>query len=454
MIDFIWSLCMFLIAISVLVAFHEYGHFLIARACHVKVKRFSIGFGKIIWSRTDKKGTEFALSILPFGGYVKMLDERIEPILPQEKRYAFNYKPIWQRGAIIFAGPAFNFIFAILGYWLILMIGVTNVIPMIGQVTPNSIAAQAGLKSQQQIIKINQETVYSWQDVAITLLNAVGTPQLMPITVQDHAEKQHDYQLNLTQWHYQGSDMKLLESLGIKPYEPQIPAIIGDVKEDSPAGEAGLLAGDRIKAVNDKPVIEWQAVSDAIQKLPNVTITLTILRDGKLMHKKILVGRRNLSKNHAIGYIGVQSQPFTWPDKMKITERYSFLPALGHACSKTYQMSVTTLEMMGKMITGKLSVKGMSGPVGIAQSAGDSAKLGFVQFVSFLSVISISLAVLNLLPIPILDGGQLLFLLIEAIIRRPVSEKIQEASVKIGILILLGVMLLALYNDLSRIVYS
>ena len=322
---------MFLIAISLLVAFHEYGHFIVARLCGVKVKRFSIGFGKVLWSRVDKKGTEFALSVLPFGGYVKMFDDANE-------REAYDAKPIWQRICIVLAGPFFNFLFALVGFWLVLMIGISNITPTIGEVTPNSIAAQAGLKQGQQIIELNHQAIFSWQDVAMELIKAVGDKAQMPITVQNNQHIKWQTTLDLSHWNYDASDMMLLESIGFKPYEPSIPAFIGKVEANSPGDKAGLQSGDKIIAINQQPVNDWQSIADYVQKRANTLMTFTVVRQAQVQKISVLTGEHWLDAKHAIGFIGVQSQTVAWPDSMKSIERYSPLRAVQNSFIKTYQL--------------------------------------------------------------------------------------------------------------------
>jgi len=450
-LDFLWSLAMFLIVITLLIAFHEYGHFIVARACGVKVKRFSIGFGKIIWSRTDKKGTEFAISLLPIGGYVKMLDERIEPVPEKDRLYAFNQKSILQRSMIVLAGPFFNFIFAIFAYWLMFVIGVSHIAPIIGDVAPSSIAADAGLQSKQEFIKIANENVYSWQDVSMTLIKQVGNKSHLPITMKTPDNILHQYSLDLTHWIYDGSNPFLLESIGLTPDEPTIPPVINSVQKNSPAAKAGLQKGDSIIAVDQKSISSWQDMVRLISSKANQQVKFVVKNAKGRKTLFVHVGSYKLSSGKVVGFLGVESKKTHWPDNMIRLQRYNPIKALSKAIYKTYDMSVTTLSLLGKMIIGDISFKGISGPVGIAQGAGFSASLGFTHFLSFIALVSVSLGIINLLPLPILDGGHFLFFIIEAVIKRPLPEKVQEISLKIGILLLISVMLLALYNDLSRL---
>ena len=447
---FFWSLLMFLIVITLLVAFHEYGHFIVARACGVKVLRFSIGFGKILWSRNSKKGTEFVISILPIGGYVKMLDERVAPVKKEDLPFAFNRKSVLQRSLIVLAGPFFNFIFAIAAYWLMLVIGITHVAPIVGEVAPGSIAATAGIESDQEFVEIGKTKIHSWQDVSVALVKEIGNKTAsLPIVMKDKNGIYH-YKLMLGKWAYNGSDVYLLESLGIAPSEPLIPPIIAAVQKDSPAAGAKLRTGDEVIAIDGQSIKSWQAMVKYISSKPNQLVQFTIKRNNSIRQSPVKIGQQQLRTGQMIGFLGIQSKHLPWPSKNIRLEKYSPFKALEIALNKTYDMSITTLKLLGKMLIGDISVKGLSGPVGIAQGAGFSASLGFAHFLSFLALVSVSLGVLNLLPLPMLDGGHFLFFIIEAIIKRPIPEKVQEFCMKVGILLLISVMLLALYNDLSR----
>ena len=448
---FFWSLIMFLIAITLLIAFHEYGHFIIARFFNVKITRFSVGFGKIIWSRVDKKGTEFALSLLPIGGYVKMLDERVEPVTDEDLPYAFNRKPIWQRACIILAGPIFNLIFAIAAYWLMFIVGVTHLAPIIGEVEPGSIAAAAGLSSSQQITAVNQHAIYSWPDFSIALAKKIGEKTRLPLTVRATNNTQKTVSLDLSRWHYDASDAYLLDSLGITPAEPDVPAVIDVVLPNTPAAKAGLVNGQTILAIDKYPVNNWQQVVSYIKPRANQQLTIKVKKDNIVSNVQVTVGEQTITSGEKLGYLGIQSVIVPWPDEMKTIEHYGVIESFIKAVVRTYDNSVTTILLLGKMIIGKISFKGISGPIGIAQGAGFSASMGFAHYLSFLALVSISLAVINLLPIPMLDGGQFIFCLLEAVIRRPIPEKIQEVCIKVGILLLLSVMLLAIYNDLMRL---
>lgn len=450
MISILWMIVSFIIALMVLVAIHEYGHFIVARWLGVKVLRFSIGFGRVLLSWRDKKSTQYAISAIPLGGYVKMLDEREGPVHEDQLPYAFNRQPLWKRVAIVLAGPLFNIFFAILAYWLMFCIGITQVVPVIGDVAPNSIAQRAGLQAQQEIVAIAGESVTSWTDVRLKILAELGRDSTLPITTQAvGTNHRHLHLLDLSGWRLDGSDIPVLGSIGIYPDYPDQPAIIGSVVPDTPAAKIGLQPGDKILQLNQKTVVSWEDFVHNIAKHPRKKVTIKLERGTQTLSYTVLLDERTEGQR-SIGYLGVQTVPTKWPAYLLRSLHYNPLVAIVPAIKTTWDIFILSWQMLGKMVVGNLSLKTVSGPIGIAQGAGYSASMGFSYFLNFLALISLSLAMVNLLPIPMLDGGHLLYFLIEAITRRPVSPRIQLVGMRVGITFLLAVMLLAFYNDLSR----
>lgn len=444
------SLIAFLVAIAILVGIHEYGHFIVARLCGVKVLEFSLGFGKVLWKRQGKKGTQYQLALIPIGGYVKMLDEREGPIPLALQAHAFNRQPIWKRSLIILAGPVFNLLLAFLAYWLIFMIGFAQIIPKLGEITPNSIAAQAGLQSGQILTQIDNKNVYSWPDVQTILISHVAQQQSVPVVVKTEQGPLQTHFLQLQKWNISGLEPDILGSLGITPYMPELPSTISDVVPGGPAAQAGMKPNDQITAINNNKVINWQTVYDYVQHHPDQIATFTVLRNGQTLTIPVHIGSQ-LQNDQTVGKLGVMSSLIAWPADLMNTVRYNPWQAIGPAWHKLVDMTSVSVKLIGKLITGHISLKGISGPIGIAQGAGASATLGPVAFLSFLALISISLGVVNLFPIPILDGGQLVLCWLEGLFKKPLPEKIYMLSIQVSIFFLLGVMTLALYNDIMRI---
>jgi regulator of sigma E protease len=444
------SIIAFLVAISILVGIHEYGHFIVARLCGVKVVEFSLGFGPALWKRQSKKGTQYQLALIPIGGYVKMLDERDGPIPLALQPHAFNRQPIWKRCLVILAGPFFNLILAFIAYWLIFMIGFTQIVPKIGDITPNSIAARAGLASGQIITQIDQQKIYSWLDIQTALVGYVGQQQPVSIVVKTENGQLQTHLMHLQDWNIKGLEPDILNSIGITPYMPELPPVITNVLAEGPAAKGGMQANDEVIAINGKPTHDWQAIYDFVQQHPNQTATFTVLRHAKSIDLTFQIGSQE-QDGQLVGQLGVMSSLIAWPPELMTMVRYNPWQALVPAWHKVIDITTTSVKLIGKLITGHISLQGISGPIGIAQGAGISASLGVVSFLSFLALISISLGVINLVPIPLLDGGQLVICLLEGLLRRPLPEKVQVRGIQISIFFLLGVMTLALYNDIMRI---
>lgn len=450
MYSIIVSILAFLVAISILVGIHEYGHFIVARLCGVNVLEFSLGFGPALWKRRSKKGTQYQLALIPIGGYVKMLDEREGPIPQGLQSHAFNRQPLWKRALIILAGPFFNLLLAFFAYWLILVLGFAQIVPKIGTVAPQSIAAVAGLHNGDVITQVEKQQVYSWSDIETALVGHVGEKTPVSLLIKTNGGQTQSRFMNLQNWNIKGLEPDILNSLGITPYLPELPPIITSVTPDGVAAKGGMQANDKIVAINGQPINDWQAVYDYVQHHPGQVTTFTISRAGKTISLTFPIGSQEQG-DQVVGQLGVMSSIISWPPELMNMVRYNPWQAILPAWHKVIDMTTTSIKLIGKLITGHVSLRGLSGPIGIAQGAGASASLGLVSFLSFLAIISISLGVINLLPIPLLDGGQLVISLLEGLLKRPLPERIQLIGIQISIFFLLGVMTLALYNDIMRI---
>jgi regulator of sigma E protease len=451
MFDFIWNLMFFIVAIGILVTFHEYGHFWVARKCGVKVERFSIGFGKALWRTKDKYDTEYVIAMIPLGGYVKMLDDRVDDVLPEDKNRTFNSKSVYQRIAIIAAGPIANFLLAIVAYYFVFLIGTPSIKPVIGVITPQSISAKSNLPINSQLIEISGQRVTNWQDVNMAFVAKIGDDSVEISTRTFDSQHIYTHTLDIKNWQYQPDKEAAFTSLGIEPYRPQGTCEIAQVQKGSPAEKAGIQLGDTLISVNQKIVTKnCINFTETIQSLASHSISLTVLRDGK--NKQLFVDLADKQVNDEIvGYLGIGRKFAAWPEEYTFDLTYGLFDALLMSLQKTWDISVFSFDMIGKLITGDVSMKNLSGPIGIAQGAGSSAGYGFVYFLSFIALFSINLGIFNLLPLPVLDGGHLLYYLIELLTGKPVPEKVQELGFKIGAFALFSLMAMALLNDLSRL---
>ena len=433
-------------------AIHEYGHYIVAKKLGVKILRFSVGFGKPLWKkRFGKDQTEFVIAALPLGGYVKMLDKRETEVEEHESHREFTCQSVWTRMAIVAAGPLFNFLFAIAAYWLMLVIGVSGVKPIIGEVDNNSLAEQAGLAPGYEIVSINNNATPIW-DVAIkNIIPAVVERSQAVLELKDQYGSGVSRTLDFSATTGEIKVEKLFEQLGFKPWRPKLEAVIGLVVDDSPAKRAGFKKNDKVIAVNKNAIGDWLDFVDVISSRPAEVLQVEVLRDGQSQLLQV-IPEKTIRNGKTIGRLGVGYQAGKgYPDDMRVTHGYGVIEAIPHALSRTWDFSVLTLKMMAKIFTGELSVKNLSGPVSIAQYAGYSASAGMARFLDFLAIVSISLGILNLLPIPILDGGHLTYYIIEVVRRKPVSEEVQEFASRIGMVLLLSLMVVALYNDITRV---
>lgn len=444
----------FIVTLGLLVSIHEYGHFWVARRCGVKVLRFCIGFGKPLFTWHDRHGTEFAIAMIPLGGYVKMLDEREGPVADEEKDQAFNNKSVYARIAVVAAGPIANFLLAIVALWLMYLVGVKTVIPVVGDVVPESPAAVAGMSAGYEVVSVDGRNTPSWHAINMALLAPLGETATVVIGTKPFDEKGADTQysdIHLNNWLAGEESPDPLRSLGVQPWRPEVPAAIGQVLEGGVAEKAGLLSGDVVLSANGERVSSWQGWVDIVRDNAGQPIQVEIDRDGSSRSLILVPGEKTLADGLKIGYIGAGAKPFEWPSDRLRDISHGPIMALGVALQDTWSLTTLTLDSIRKMVIGLVSVEHLSGPITIAKVAGASFKSGLESFLNFLAMLSISLGVLNLLPIPVLDGGHLLYYLVELVKGRPVSEKIQMIGVRIGMTLILGLMFVALYNDLSRL---
>ncbi|SDF27044.1 RIP metalloprotease RseP [Phytopseudomonas seleniipraecipitans] len=440
-----------LVALGVLVTFHEYGHFWVARRCGVKVLRFSVGFGTPLVRWHDRQGTEFVIAAIPLGGYVKMLDEREGDVPAALVDQSFNRKTVGQRIAIVAAGPAANFALALVFFWFVAMLGSQQVRPVIGAVESGSLAQIAGLQAGEEIVSINGKATSGWSAVNLQLVRRLGESGELMITTR-HPDGGADavHRVELDNWLRGANEPDPIASLGIRPWRPSLEPVLAEFDPEGPAQAAGLRMGDRLLALNEKPLVDWQDLVDRVRALPGQAVSISLERDGQRLDVPVTLASRG--EGEAVsGYLGAGVASAQWPAHMLREVSYGPLEAVGEGVSRTWTMSVLTLDSLKKMLFGELSVKNLSGPITIAKVAGASAESGLGDFLNFLAYLSISLGVLNLLPIPVLDGGHLLYYLVEWVRGRPLSERVQGWGMQIGISLVIGVMLLALVNDLGRL---
>jgi len=446
----LWNLLMFVVALGVLITIHEFGHFWVARKNNVLVKRFSIGFGKPLLRWRDKQGTEFVIAAIPLGGYVRMLDGRVDPVLPEFADLAFDKKTVLQRMAIIAAGPFANFLFAIFALMLMYLIGVPSLRPVVADVKPESIAARAYLPAQQ-IIAVNGERTDDWQAVQLLLLEQIGQPDVT-LTMAEHPDgPSSDVQLDLRDWQLNPETESVFGSLGIVPVQAKPRLEAGVVQADGAGARGGLQVGDKFLVADGVALQDWQQLVHVIQNSANKPMQVLIERAGQPITLTLTPDSRQLPDGFHQGYLGVA--PIVEPVDARYMQelQYGPLQALWLGVEKTWQLTRLTFSMIKKLIVGDVSVKHLSGPISIAEGAGTSAAMGLIAFLSFLALVSVNLGVANLLPLPILDGGHLMYLVVELIRGRPVSERVQEMGFKVGAFVLLMLMGIALLNDISRL---
>ena len=457
MAEFLGSIWWLLVALGLLITFHEFGHYWVARRMGVRVLRFSIGFGKKLWSRQGRDGTEYMIAAVPLGGYVKMLDEREGEVRPDELGQAFNRKSVWARIAIVLAGPAFNLIFTLLAFWLMFLVGIPESRPIVGAVS--GIAASAGIEPGDRIVALDGENTDTWSHAILGLITPALDRDKVTVELEGANGGQRQVVLDLGQLQSSFEEEKTLQGIGITPWRAQIPAIVGEVSADSPAFQAGFKVGDRIVSVGGEAVPDWAWVGALVQKHGSAgqPLTVTVERAGGELDLSVVPEERRDGAFSKRLILGVTNQPADAELQAQIerayfVHQYGLFGGFNAAASEMWRLTGSTLGLLGRMLTGSASVKNLSGPISIAQFANSSANAGVSSFLFFLGAISLSLGILNLLPIPVLDGGHLLFYLIELVKGSPVSEAVQAKGQYVGLLALIGLMGIAFFNDILRLV--
>lgn len=442
-----------IIVLGPLIAIHEFGHFWVARRCGVKVLTFSIGFGPALFSWRDRMDTEFRIALIPLGGFVRMVDEREGSVAEELLPVAFNRKSVWARMAIVFAGPAINLLFAVFLYWIVFLQGVETLRTEVGRIVPGSPAAVAGLKAGDEIRGIDGRHVETWDQVTHAILKRVGESGVITVTAIPQGQSaERQYSLPVTRFLGGDGTPDPLKTAGFLPYMPPVEPIIGEILPEGAAARQGLKTGDRLLSANGRVISNWHEWVDLIQDSPEQPLMVRIKRGDQVLDLRLVPEAQRNEAGQRIGRIGagVKPQELKWPDGMWKESSMTMVSALAAATEKTWDTIAFTVSAIGKMLSGLISVDNLSGPITIAKVAGASASYGWVAMLGFMAMLSVSLGVLNLLPIPVLDGGHLLYYSIEAVTGRPLSEKVQMVGLRIGVAIMGSLMLLALFNDISR----
>lgn len=453
MSNFLYYLVAFALILGILVIVHEFGHYIVARQVGVKVLRFSVGFGRSIWSkRIGHDNTEWAIGLFPLGGYVKMLDEREGAVAPEELHRSFNRQSVWRRMAIVVAGPGANLLLAVVVYWGLFWHGMEELRPIMGSPVAASAAAKAGIENGERVLKVGSELVQTWQDMRWVLISRAVDQDSIELELINQHNEIVIRRLDVSSARADGWEGDALEKLGLSFYRPKVPPVIGQVSPASVAAAAGLMSGDEILSIDNLPIATWSDVVSTVRSSPGKLLNFEVLRRSERLFVDIRPTQVE-EGGHEIGRIGASvSDSGISRGELMTTVRYGPFSALGKALDETWDKSAFSLVMIGKMITGEVSWRNISGPVTIADYAGQSAKLGIDYYLKFLALVSISLAVLNLLPIPILDGGHLLYYVLEIIKRGPLSERSMEIGQQIGLALMLMLMAFAFYNDINRLI--
>ena len=457
MSEVIGSIWWLLVTLGLLITFHEFGHFWVARKLGVGVLRFSVGFGRPLWSRRGQDGTEYVVAAIPLGGYVKMLDEREGEVPEEDLGKAFNRKPVWTRIAIVAAGPVFNLVFAVFAFWLMFMVGIPEMRPVVGEVS--GIAADAGILPGDELVALDDKTTRTWSHAILGLVTYALDRDQVNVTVQDAEGRQSQHLLDLSRLEPDFSEENTLEAIGLHPWRLEIPPVIGEVTAGSPAFSAGLHSGDRIVGIAGEEVISWSWIGQLVQQhgQDNQPLAVSVERNGALFELEVNPRREKSGFSSGRLILGVTNEEISAGqratlDRAVIMLRHGPLEGLTAAVGETWRLTGSTFGLLARMITGKASVRNLSGPISIAQFANASASRGLSNFLFFLGAISLSLGILNLLPIPVLDGGHLLYYLIELVKGSPVSDQVQVAGQYFGLMALAGLMSLAFVNDILRLV--
>ena len=443
------------VALGVLVTFHEFGHFWVARRCGVKVIRFSVGFGTPLLKWRDRHDTEFVIAALPLGGYVKMLDEREGDVAEQDLPYAFSRKSVWQRMAIVAAGPIANFLLAIAAYWIVFGMGVSGAVPVVDGVKEGSVAAGAGVRVGQEVVRVDGELTPTWQALQQQLVRRIGETGAIYIEVSDSPGQQGAQVTELTgalnSWLADVEDVDPIAGLGIELYTPKMVPLIDTVVEGGAASQAGFKAGDLLLKADGLLLESWDDWVSYVRPRAGQPVSVEFDRNGERLVSTVVPKKTTIESGETVGQVGMIARVPVWPEELIRKREYGVVGALGQAVQQTWSTSVLILDSVKKMLVGLISAKHLSGPITIAKVAGASAQYGLSAYLGFLALLSVSLGVLNLLPIPVLDGGHLAYYIVEAVKGSPVSEKIQMAGFKVGLFLVVGLMVLALYNDLMRL---
>ena len=450
--NFLHTVVSFVVALGVLIVVHEYGHYLAARLCNVRVLRFSVGFGRPLatW-RLGRDATEWTIAAIPFGGYVKMLDEREAPVDVQEAHRAFNRQSVGRRFLIVIAGPVFNFLFAIALYAGLYMHGVPEARPVLAAPAAGTLAHTAGFNAGDTVRSIEGDAITTWQDLRWRVLQGALQREALRFEVSATRGDIAMHVLDLRKYPSEEVESDTLERIGLRLYRPPLPPVIGHVVTGSVAERAGLRPDDRVAQADGKDVATWEQLVQAIRARPGEVLRLIVERSGARLSIDVLPDAAT-ENGMRIGRIGAAASiPASESERIVVRVSYGPLESLGKAAVKTWDISIFSLKMLGKMLVGEVSWKHLSGPVTIADYAGQSAQMGWLAYATFLALISISLGVLNLLPIPLLDGGHLMYYSVEIIKGSPVSERAMELGQRVGMALLIVVMAFAFYNDLNRL---